>query len=423
MPRSRIDSALNVGNNGVPGLQLELRITDPLILPYLARFTDEERPAQALTALKIGVLCLQQAPFLSEVVQEKFAAFEKELGDQFTAYLGERNGALPKSLDRFFGDNGIIAGLLAKHFDPTDGRVAKLIENQVGPNSKFARALDPTNKTGILALIEKMIESKIDQLMGEFSLDEKDSAVSRLKEMFAGWMVKIEHRLGLKEGRKEEESRGHVKGLSFQADLYQVVAKLARELDDMPDFVANNAVRNGKVGDHLITLGQTSGAPDLKIVVEVKDREFSLGKARQELANAKENRRAAIGILVWAKGCEPAGVRDFDMIDGDFYCTADKEDLEAGRRLLFLEAAYKVARMTAVLKARKEAGGKFNAAHVQEQIEAVVKEIGSLPRMAKKLGSMKKHVEELEEDLLKMHEKLDSRLNQVLGLLGLDEAA
>lgn len=241
--------------------------------------------------------------------------------------------------------------------------------------------------------------------------------------MLAGWMVEIKHALGIEQGRKEEESRGHVKGQSFQEDLYQVVAKLAPDLEDMPDFVANNAVRNGKAGDHLITLGQTSGAPDLKLVVEVKDRELSLKKAIEEVAHAKENRGAAVGIFVWTKGCEPVEVGDFRMIDDDFYCTANKEDLDTGRPLLFLEAAYKVARMMAVLKTRKEVAGRFDAAQLQAHVAAIVKEIDCLAKLAKKAGSMRKNGEELEEALLDMHAKLDSRLNQVVDLLSLDEAA
>jgi hypothetical protein len=361
----------------------------------------------------------------TQVVQAKFAAFEKELAEQFSTFLGERDGVLPKSLDRFLGERGIIAVLLAKHFDPTDGRVVKLIENQVGPNSRFAKTLDPKNKDGVVALIEKtvgdLVESKLDEVLAEFSLDDKDSAVSRMRAILAGGLAEIKQALGVEQGRKEEEARGHVKGFSFQEDLYQFVAQFGNELDDETDFVANTATRNGKEGDHLITLGSTSGAAGLKIVLEVKDREFSMKKAKEELNNAKENRGAAIGIFVWAKGCEPVEIGDFRMIEGDFYCTADKDELHAGRPLLFLEAAYKVARMTAVLKTRKEAAGKFDFAQLQAHVAGVVKEIDSLAKLAKAAGSMKNKSGELEEALQEMHENLDNRLSEILELLSVHE--
>jgi hypothetical protein len=425
----RIISKSNSSENGPATMDLTLHVTDPMVLGYLQRFEGDNRIEKAQEALKVGVIALQQAsPTLdTQVVQEKFSAFEKELGEQFSAFLGERDGVLPRSLERFFGEHGLIAGLFNKHFDPTDGRLAKLIENQIGPASKFAKALDPKNKEGVIALIEnkvrELIESKVDELLGEFSLDDEKSALSRLKELLAGGLGDIKKALGVEQGRQEEAKRGHVKGFSFQEDVYQPVAELGRQLGDETEFVANTAVRNGKTGDHLITLGKCSGAPGLKMVVEAKERELSMKKAVEELAEAKDNRGAAIGIFVWAKGCEPAEVGDFRMIDDDFYCTADKEDLQSGHSLLFLEAAYKIARMMAVLKTRKEAAGNFDAAQVTAHVSAIIKEIEGLSKLAKKAGSMKKNSEEIEEALQEMNDSLGTRLNQILELLSLDEAA
>jgi hypothetical protein len=424
MSRSRINSALHAGGNGMTGMDLALRITNPLVLAYLGRFEGADRIEKAEEALLIGVLSKHQGTLSldTQVVQEKFAAFKNELREQFSAFLGER-GLLPKTLDGFLGDKGLISQLFGKHFHPTDGQVAKLIDNQVGPNSKFAKAFDPRNKDGVIAQVEKTVEIRLDKVWSEFSLDKKDSALSRIKAILTGGLAEIKEALGVERGRKEEEARGTRKGIDFQDDLYKLVAKLGEQLGDITEFVANNAVRNGKKGDYLIVLGQTSAAPDLKLVVEVKDSHVSLKKASEELANAKENRGATIGIFVWAKGCEPPEVGDFRMIDGDFYCTADKDDLQAGRALLFLEAAYKVARMMLVLKMRKEVAGEFDAAQVRALVEPVLKEIDSLAKLAKKAGTIKRNGEELEEELVEMHEHLDTQLNQILNLLCLDEAA
>jgi hypothetical protein len=104
-------------------MDLALRIVDPVVLGYLQRFEGDDRIEKAQEALKMGVIALQQAsPTLdTEVVREKFAAFEKELGEQFSLFLGERDGVLPRSLEKFFGDHGVIASLFTKHFDPTAG--------------------------------------------------------------------------------------------------------------------------------------------------------------------------------------------------------------------------------------------------------------------------------------------------------------
>jgi hypothetical protein len=74
-----------------------------------------------------------------------------------------------------------LTALFTKHFDPTSGRLAKLLDSRVGPNSRFAKALDPTNKTSVIARIEKtvrhLLDTKLAEVLAEFSLDEKSSAM------------------------------------------------------------------------------------------------------------------------------------------------------------------------------------------------------------------------------------------------------
>src|SRR5262249_41300544 len=157
-------------------------------------------------------------------------------------------------------------------------------------------------------------ENKMGELGAEFSLDNEESALSRLKQILSSGLADIKQAFGVQQGRKEEAKRGHVKGFSFQDDLYQPVAELGRQLGDETEFVANTTVRNGRTGDYVITLGEGSGAPGLKMVIEAKDRDLSLKKSMEELASAKENRGAAIGIFVWSKGSEPLEIGDFRMI-------------------------------------------------------------------------------------------------------------
>src|SRR5262249_33147248 len=158
--------------------------------------------------------------------------------------------------------------------------------------------------------------------------------------------------------RAEEAERGHVKGFDFEKDLYAFVAEVGRQFGDETEFVRGSPGANKcKKGDHLITLGDTSGAPGLRIVVEAKDQEFSAKKATSELQEAKKNREAVSGIFVFAKGCEPVEFGNFKRVDNDFYCTVDKSAIADGSPLLFLWAAYELARVQAVTVIRKEAGG------------------------------------------------------------------
>jgi hypothetical protein len=78
--------------NSRAAIFLDLEARDPTVIAYLAKFDEEDRPERALDALRVGVIALRTA-------------------------------------------------------SPTlDGEVvARLLEQQLGPASDFARALDPDN--------------------------------------------------------------------------------------------------------------------------------------------------------------------------------------------------------------------------------------------------------------------------------------
>jgi hypothetical protein len=420
MSASRIQSAHEVHNNGLPWMDLPLRLTDPVVLAYLAKFDGPNRVEKAQDALKVGVLSMQQAAVSLDlhVVQDRFAAFEQELGEQFSAFLGERHGVLPKSLERFFGDTGIIASILSKHFDPTDGRLVKVIDSQVGPNSKFANALDPKNKDGVISLIEKTVQSKLDVVLTEFSLDEKDSALSRLKELVADGLADIKQALALERGRKQESARGHLKGFDFEEDLYTVIAGIGRQFGDETELVRGTpGIHKCKTGDHLIILGETSGAPGERIVVEVKDQVYKAKKAIAELELAKQNREAASGIFVFAKGCEPVEFGNFKRVDNDFYCTVEKSDLAAGAPPLFLEVAYELARVLVVSALRKDANGEVDLEEIQQHIDGVAGCMTGLGEIVTKARTVQSSGSAIESAANAIKEDIQRRVAKVSALL------
>jgi hypothetical protein len=175
------------------------------------------------------------------------------------------------------------------------------------------------------------VEEKLNQVVEQFSLDDDESAISRLKTIIDGGFSGLREAFRIKDACKEKAERGHVKGFSFEEDLYQVVAEMGRHFGDETELVRGTAGNlKCKTGDYLITLGETTGAPGLPIVVEVKDQEYKPKKAIAEMQEAKKNRDAVSGIFVFAKGCEPVEFGNFKRIDNDFYCTADKEALAQG---------------------------------------------------------------------------------------------
>lgn len=440
---SRISDLVVSSNDGNDGrlLHLEVQIRDPIVLTYLRAFDDPERPGKAVAAMKVGVIAIQSAtPSLdTQVVREGFVEmegrfkerveeFQEDIGETLGKYFKERDGVVPKSLDGLFGKDGTLTQTFNRYFDPQDGRLARLMENQIGPGSKFGRALDPKNKDGIIALIETkvadLVQEKLNEVLKEFSLDEDGSAMGRLAKMVADGVAGIGKAVGIKAAQAEEAEKGHVKGLDFEADLYESIAEWGRQLGDQTELVRGiNGVLKQKWGDHLITLGETTGAPGLKIAIEAKDQGYKLKDAVSELQKAKKNREASSGIFVFAKGCEPAEVGNFRRIGDDFYCTADKAALAEGGPLPFLWAAYEIARVQAVAAVRKDADGQLNLDCIRQHIDALCAWVPRLGEIIAKVCTNQKNDGAIERIASEMKEDMERRTREILTMLRQNPAA
>jgi hypothetical protein len=432
---SRVHSTANGSHNGDSAVLLTLDVQEPIVLGYLHRFGEEDRPAKALEALKVGVIAIESAsPTLdTRVVEQKFNEveerikectdeFNKEVAAKLAEYFKKDSGVVPKSLDGLLGERGTLAQTFNRYFDPTEGRLGRLIDNYVGPNSEFGKTVNPRNKDGLIALIEAkvsaLVQEKLNGVLKEFSLNESDSAMSRLKEMLEKGFGALNLALVGKSAKDEEAGRGHIKGLVFEVQLYERIAEWGRQFGDETQLVRGTpGSLKQKVGDHLITLGETTGAPGVKIVVETKDQACSLKEAVAELQKAKKNRDAASGIFVYSKGQEPAEIGDFRRIGEDFYCTADKDAVESCGSLLFFQAAYEISRAQAVATARKECNGKLDLARIEQHIEAL---IGWLPRVGDvltKAGTVRKSGEAIESTAKDLKEDMQVRLHCIRELL------
>jgi hypothetical protein len=426
---NRISSVSGNGRMDCSVITLNLEVREPLLVAYFEPWAELERSAKALEALKVGVIALQTAcPTLdTQIVKDQFAEMQEELGQALARYFADNDGIVPKSLNDAFGDKGALPQFFQRYFDPETGKLVRLIDGQVGPSSRFGRLFDAKNKDGVIAVIEEkvkhLVEAKLNEVLKQFSLDEDGSALNKLKTIMDGAFSTFREALGIKAARAEEAERGHVKGFCFEEDLYAVVAEMGRQFGDETELVRGTpGIHKCKVGDHLITLGETTGAPGLRIVVEVKDQAYKAKKAIAELQEAKKNREAVCGVFVFAKRCEPVEFGNFKRIDNDYYCTVDKADLAAGRPLPFFWAAYELARVQAVTAVRKEAGGKLDLETVQHHIDGIAALVPRLGEIITKAGTIQKSGEFIESTAKAIKDDIEERTADVLRLLRLDPA-
>jgi len=415
-------------------LTLTLEIQEPVILDYLSQFHDPGvQQVKALEALKVGVIAICSAtPSLdTQVVQTKFGEleqklqgqlgeFQREVKDALKNYFCDQNGSVPRRLSEFLGDDGKVTRTLRDFFDPEEGRLARLMQRQIGPDSIFSKSLDPNNKQGILVMIEEkvqqLVETKLDEVVTQFSLDDDGSAMSRLKKLLDEQFVELNKALGVEAGKAAEAERGTQKGREFEENLYEVFAQFGSALGDETEFTGNTSVRGSrsKKGDFVATLGEASAAPGAQIVVEVKDSPLRLRNAVEELQQAKEARGAQVGILVFSRGNEPVEVGDFRRIGEDFYVTVDKDDLEAGRPLLYFESAYKIARAVVAAQARREAVGDLDLNEVQAELEHLLDWVDKIQDMTTKSNTIENSVKAIKKHTAEMLEVLDQRVKPLV---------
>lgn len=123
------------------------------------------------------------------------------------------------------------------------------------------------------------------------------------------------------------------------------------------------------------------------------------------------------GIFVFARGTEPAEVGDFRRIGEDFYVTVDKDDLAAGRPLMFLDSAYKIARALAVAAARKEEAGELDLQVIQDQLDALASWTDRISDMATKARTIQSSGKLIEQCANELKTDLDARINAMLQAL------
>ena len=167
---------------------------------------------------------------------------------------------------------------------------------------------------------------------------------------------------------------------------------MAKQLGDTSENVRSlvGKIPRAKVGDYVLTLGSTSGAPEINIAIEVKkEQNYKLKDAVDELKLAKENREAAAGIFIFAKGYEPAEVGDFHKIGNDFYVTVDEELLASNQPLLFFETAYKIIRILLVTSKRVQEAKEVDLDKIKRELENILQNTSRISEIITKARTIK----------------------------------
>jgi hypothetical protein len=320
-----------------------LVLHDPALAAFVGERAADDRPALVERALRIGLTAIGDAGVSVnvDVVRAEFERIVRQteqvneraaaaLEQTLRANFADGDGRLPRTLERFLGDHGALRTMVDELFDEKKrdsaiGRIGSMLERYFdGDASKLALLLDPTR-----------MNSPMHQFRSEIAAGFKG-----LEER----LVAIEAAAA---ARGAERAKSTAKGADFEDLLDAMLADLARGAGDLVDRTGMEAgaVAKSKKGDFVLTLdSRVARGHDLRVVIEAKDRPMSARAIREELREARENRGAAVGLVVFTLAHAPSGIAPFAIIAGDVYCVIDPADPDPAT----LEAAVKLARLLAL---------------------------------------------------------------------------
>jgi hypothetical protein len=359
-----------------------LVLRDPALAAVLAQREPADRPAVVERALKVGLLAIQDVAVSMDVdvVRDEFEKLvqaseqsqqraTEALDQVLRANFADGDGRLPRTLEKFLGDRGQLRAFVAELFDESKrdsaiGRMRTLLGQYFdGDASKLALLLDPTRQHSPMHQFRDEIAAGFERLNERLTAIEAAAAA-----------------------RGAERAKSAAKGGDFEDVLARLLGEISRGTGDLLDRTGDEIgeVLRSKKGDFVITMNpERTGGAELRIVVEAKDRGMSTRSIREELREAKENRAATVGLVVFSPEHAPSGIAPFDVRAGDVYCVIDPAVPDPAT----LDAAVRLARLLALATLR-EVEADVDAEAIRAALAGVRAELDALKGIKATLTSI-----------------------------------
>ncbi|MGD9635939.1 MAG: hypothetical protein AB7G28_14465 [Pirellulales bacterium] len=183
-------------------LELELVVRDREVIAALAEYADgQERNDYALEALKIGVLALRHVggqatadaiqreskrlvEDMNRTLEQHKQLVATQLGSTLKEYFDPQDGRFSERVERLVANDGELSKMICGLIDGENSLFARTMLAHVGRESPLMKQLDPQQSQGLLAVLKQTVDTQLgqqrDQVLKEFSLDNKNGALARL---------------------------------------------------------------------------------------------------------------------------------------------------------------------------------------------------------------------------------------------------
>lgn len=198
----QLEGADLLDRSAIPTMFISFEVGDPEVVAELQKHADgAPRERFALGALRLGVLAIRHAggeldaaavreasqdllAGLAELLAKRGTEITADLSGALRQYFDPTTGALPQRIEALLRNDGDLDRALRAHLAPENSTIASSLAAHLGNDSAIFKLLSPTDSNGLKAQIERMLQSVLteqqEQILLEFSLDNKESALSRL---------------------------------------------------------------------------------------------------------------------------------------------------------------------------------------------------------------------------------------------------
>ncbi len=182
-------------------LPLELLIEDREVIRALLEYPEgEERNQYAAEALKIGVVALRHVGGtiatdqfrrdgdrflvgLQKSLEDHKQSVQNQIESKLKEYFDPNDGRFTDRVQRLVANDGELSQLIKGFIDGENSLFARTLVTHVGRDSPLMKLLDPQQSDGLLTVLHKNVDQQLadqrDHLLKEFSLDNKDGALTR----------------------------------------------------------------------------------------------------------------------------------------------------------------------------------------------------------------------------------------------------
>jgi hypothetical protein len=460
---------------------LRLEVTDPEVLAELRRHDDDDRDRFAQSALRVGVLALRAASGhidagsireagnalvgdVRELLSARATEMTERLASTLTQYLDPQSGLLPQRMQAILREDGELDRLLRAHVGEDDSLLARSLSSHLGEGSPIFKLLSPSDATGLRAQLAKTIEEALAEqrrhILREFSLDQKDSALSRIVAQFSldddksamsrmskmlaatgeqigknltlddeasalarlkrellgtieqiaksnvEFQSQVREALARIDTRKREEAVTPRHGVRFEERLGALLGEEAQRLGDVHEATGETtgAIKLCKKGDHVVELGAESAAAHARVVWEAKEKQsYSLRAALAEIDEARRNRQAQVGVFVFSRKTAPEGLESLQRHGSDVVVVWDADEPASD---VVVRAAYSLSRALAVRERRTDRESQAAIVEIEHAARGIERQVAFLDDVRRMAETVKGHGEKIVERTSRMADEL-----------------